>query len=56
MLLNIAILFVLITVIIQFFGSFVDVTRKTTKSTDYIETIWNALVLLAFGIILRNIY
>ena len=56
MLLNIACLFVIITMTIQFFGSFTEIVHGKAKLTDYIETLWNALILLAVGIILRNIY
>lgn len=56
MLLNIASIFVVITMVIQFFGGFAEITRGNAKRTDYVETIWNALILLAVGIILRNIY
>ena len=56
MLLNLAILFISITIVIQFFGSFVDVIQGDAQATDFIETIWNALVLLAWGIIIRNLF
>lgn len=56
MLLNVASIFVVITMVIQFFGGFVEIAHGNAKRTDYIETLWNALILLAVGIILRNIY
>ena len=52
---NACVWFLAISLIIQFLGGFAETVKEKAKATDYIDTIWNALVLLAFGVILRSI-
>ena len=52
---NVCVWFVVLSLGIQFLGGFAEVTKEKAKATDYIETLWNALVMLAFGVILRDL-
>lgn len=52
---NACVWFVALSLDIQFLGGFAEVVKEKAKATDYIETLWNALVMLAFGVILRDL-
>lgn len=43
--------FIAVSLTLQFLGSFVETwdNTKPAAATDYIETIWNALIILAFA-------
>ena len=52
---NACVWFVALSLGIQFLGGFAETVKEKAKATDYIETLWNALIMLAFGIILRDL-
>ena len=53
--LNVCVWFLAISLAIQFLGGFAETVKENVKATDYVETLWNALALLAFGIIVQNL-
>lgn len=56
MLLNLAILFITISILIQIAGSFISTIGKDSKPTDYLETIWDTLILLAWAVVIKNLF
>ena len=53
--LNVCVWFLAISLAIQFLGGFAETVKENVKATDYVETLWNALALLAFGVIIQNL-
>lgn len=52
---TIAVLFISISLALSFLGELTETFSEHRKKTDYIETIWNALLLLAWAYVARRI-
>ena len=53
--LTIVILFISISLALSFIGQLVETFASKPAPSDYIETIWNALLLLAWAYIIKTL-
>lgn len=52
---TVVILFISISLALAFLGELTETFSSERKTTDYMETIWNALLLLAWAYIVRRL-
>lgn len=53
--LTVVILFISISLALSFLGELTGTFSEHHKKTDYIETVWNALLLLAWAYVIRRL-
>ena len=53
--LTIVILFISISLALSFLGELTETFSEHRKKTDYIETVWNALLLLAWAYVVKTL-